>query len=298
MKRRRFPSQGESLDLLLDTICNAFGGIIFIACLVTLLVKETDTGPNPALEESRGEILARSIATTKEELERLKFLIAAQEQKRGLAEGLAAEANGLLAIVTDLRKQADKASSEMPRDPTGGLQKLIARSQLDRETYANLEEKVAGQEAVLKDLLHRSANAERGMKAALHKSRQNVRLPLERPTDKKQFGVILKYHCIYHQQDASGRPNTAAIDFREDNSIRPRDGLGAALPRDRASILAQLSALQKETDFVVVWLYPDSHDTWRDYFQLLHQEAGLEYGLQLCEQDSVLSFGANNAGVQ
>ncbi|MEO9592126.1 hypothetical protein [Rhodopirellula bahusiensis] len=37
--RRRTSDQGDSFDLFLDTICNTFGGIVFLAILVALLAK-------------------------------------------------------------------------------------------------------------------------------------------------------------------------------------------------------------------------------------------------------------------
>ncbi|MGH7138338.1 MAG: hypothetical protein ACREHD_21520, partial [Pirellulales bacterium] len=61
----------SSLDLLLDTICNTFGGVVFIAILVTLLLQMTG-GPQieappdaaqheelVALENERDEVEAR-----------------------------------------------------------------------------------------------------------------------------------------------------------------------------------------------------------------------------------------------
>lgn len=40
-RRRRRRASDDSLELLLDTICNTFGGIVFIAMLVAILVRET-----------------------------------------------------------------------------------------------------------------------------------------------------------------------------------------------------------------------------------------------------------------
>ena len=45
MSRRR-SSRQDSLELLLDTICNTFGGVLFIAILVVLLLQQTGGGPD------------------------------------------------------------------------------------------------------------------------------------------------------------------------------------------------------------------------------------------------------------
>ncbi len=45
MKRRR-TGQASSLDLFLDTICNAFGGIMFLAILLSVLVQNRTKQPS------------------------------------------------------------------------------------------------------------------------------------------------------------------------------------------------------------------------------------------------------------
>src|SRR5215218_408098 len=45
MSRRR-RHQPDSLELLLDTMCNTFGGIIMIALLIALLSRDTDADAN------------------------------------------------------------------------------------------------------------------------------------------------------------------------------------------------------------------------------------------------------------
>jgi hypothetical protein len=44
MTRRGSTPRAESLELLLDTICNTFGGIVFLAMLVCLLLTQTRRG--------------------------------------------------------------------------------------------------------------------------------------------------------------------------------------------------------------------------------------------------------------
>ena len=44
MSRRRTRKQ-DSLELLLDTICNTFGGVLFIAILVVMLLQQTGGAP-------------------------------------------------------------------------------------------------------------------------------------------------------------------------------------------------------------------------------------------------------------
>ena len=47
MSRKAAPV-GDSLDLLLDTICNTFGGILFIAMLVVILTSQISRDAAPS----------------------------------------------------------------------------------------------------------------------------------------------------------------------------------------------------------------------------------------------------------
>jgi hypothetical protein len=300
MKRRRFRGQADSLDLLLDTICNAFGGIIFIACFVTLLVRDADTGPTPAMEEATVAMLERGIANGEADLRDLKKVIAAQDEQRGPRDALTKEWEELKGRVGVLRADAEKISTEVPPDPTGELQRILNATLPQRAEFEKLNETVAGQEKVLAELQGRAAGTTKGMNAAKNKSRQNVRLPRERDTNKEQFSVILKFHSIFPVWSEKGEKNTAAIEFVQlspGEEIRPIDGRGSLLPRDRTRLLSQLRSLAGEKTFVVVCLFPDSHETWRDYARLI-QEAGLEYGILFFQQESPVYIGSNNAGAQ
>ena len=54
MRRGATTGSGESLELLLDTMCNAFGGVMFIAMLLGVLSQFAEVTP-PEGGEERGE---------------------------------------------------------------------------------------------------------------------------------------------------------------------------------------------------------------------------------------------------
>ena len=45
MRRRLSGSSDDSLELLLDTLCNVFGGIVLIACLLAIIPRATMPPP-------------------------------------------------------------------------------------------------------------------------------------------------------------------------------------------------------------------------------------------------------------
>ena len=73
MKTGRF-KQSDSTGLLLDTVCNVFGGIILIALLIALLARETEsqlkTDINP---DARMELLQRRVSRIIAEIERVRL---------------------------------------------------------------------------------------------------------------------------------------------------------------------------------------------------------------------------------
>ena len=73
MSRRRTRKQ-DSLELLLDTICNTFGGVLFIAILVVMLLQQTGGAPAIRAPASPVELqsLASHLGSVVSDLERLR----------------------------------------------------------------------------------------------------------------------------------------------------------------------------------------------------------------------------------
>ena len=89
MKRKRGDAD-DGLDLLLDTICNMFGTIIFVALIAALLALTSTRGsPEPSLVagDPDGERQLALLGARAEELEReLSALPAAADGKNAEAE--------------------------------------------------------------------------------------------------------------------------------------------------------------------------------------------------------------------
>jgi len=106
MKKRRIRGPGDSLDLLLDTICNSFGGIIFIACLVAILARDTPPARGSAMAAADAEMLERRIRVAEDDLRQLESLASQQAD--------VANDTGLL------EKKAPAAEKGGRRPTTGG----------------------------------------------------------------------------------------------------------------------------------------------------------------------------------
>lgn len=69
----------SSLDLLLDTICNTFGGIVFLALLLSIIAQSAGEASRPISPEYSGlviETLAEDLSSIENEIQRLESMLA------------------------------------------------------------------------------------------------------------------------------------------------------------------------------------------------------------------------------
>ncbi|MGA0420261.1 MAG: hypothetical protein ACO3P9_09540, partial [Phycisphaerales bacterium] len=123
MSRRASP-QGESLDLLLDTICNMFGLFIFVAMLVALLVSTRGSAIEPeiappdeefavddrVLAERRRSALERAIASIDES--EIAADEAALAEARAMLEEAEREVQRRAMLLASLREAVDEERTE------------------------------------------------------------------------------------------------------------------------------------------------------------------------------------------
>lgn len=72
MSRRSGSSDSDNLELLLDTMCNAFGGVIFIAILLAVLSQFAEVTSAPKDDPVKQKELEREHATLESELRQLR----------------------------------------------------------------------------------------------------------------------------------------------------------------------------------------------------------------------------------
>lgn len=123
MRRRVDGDSGGSLELLLDTMCNAFGGVMFIAMLVAILSQFVEfPSPDPWKET-------------------LKKLRAERDRLNNIAKGLEATLNGQQAII--------KAIENDPKQPK--LPEVLAIN-------AKLDTRIKNAAGEIKDIEKEMAN--------------------------------------------------------------------------------------------------------------------------------------------
>jgi hypothetical protein len=321
MARRRRGADG-SLELLLDTICNTFGGIVFIAMLVSVLLTQTrrrteasaPVEPHPALSAADLVRLQAEVLEAEAEFEQIGDVaesfeaIVAQvdpDHREQVAEMLEAEREATQVASEQARLLADLATAQAAR--ARAASKAVAaerdadsRSARAVEATRRLEAAMMTRETLLEsaDILARSA-------AESATVRTKGRAPRMRDTDKLEFGVMLKYGRMYVMKTIRGGRalvNTAdfwVVEERSHNTARPLPHRGLAIRRDAtlpAEVEATLGDINPREWYLALVVHPDSFEAFLELKAVL-VGLGYEYRL-LPTNEPVVDRGGSGGQVQ
>lgn len=282
MSRRAAPS-GDSLDLLLDTICNTFGGILFIAMLVVILTNQMSRESSPteptaqssrALRTMRGQLSEsdakltklRQAVRQKEDLERQfadpdsRELLTTLHELDDDTTSMITDRNEKLANVAESQAELIDSAREFER-----LTQLLAEAQLRLEQ----EKRVLQNETALRS--------------------RTSQTPKQRATQKTPVAYFLKAGrlCAVAKKDENGTPvpNEDEVRFVEDpvngKYVEPIENAGLPIAVDGSNsdqIAEKLSAFEKERNYLSILVYKDSFAN----FESLKNEmirSGFEYQL-------------------
>jgi len=290
MKRRREEAD-DGLDLLLDTICNMFGTIIFVALIAALLALTSTKGsPEPSLVagDPDGERQLALLAARAEELE------------RELAT-MPAAADG----------DADSAAAERVAAALGEIARREELIERYGEAVAAVSGDLAQIGAQLAPLREEVARVESALESARRAKDRTMRTPLERELELRLYTIVVWEDRLYPVCDWSNRnPDTCALfeqwddryavaaDSRLEGSCRGLNGAGftrtiplragAGIPvTDTESLLRDarfqqlLASLDPVEDMVLLDVAPDSFDSFNAVKEAL-LGAGFNYTLSAC----------------
>lgn len=298
MKKRRSRGPGDSLDLLLDTICNSFGGIIFIACLVAILARDTPTAPASAMAAADASMLERRISVAEDDLQQLEALASEQADRADHASSLEQKRGELKAAIAALRAETKPTTAAQPdKASPEALRTLRAANREQSAQLESLLNEIASSEQELSRLARRASQLRERTAAAASARREMLRFPRERRSEKSPFWVILKHGRVYTVRTEAGDLNqTDLVWTKRDGGtaeLTPIPNAGKQLPDRKDELTAILRSVSAGRQYVTVCLYPDSFDTWRELRGLI-QNSSLEYGLRFFEPTDGLVMGAGS----
>ena len=290
---RRHHEPDDSLELLLDPICNMFGTIMFVALIAALL----------ALTRS-GVVVSDAVSAMEREQASAVSQMAgrATELERTLSTLPAGEGRELDQAAAD---RVERALGEVARREV-----LIERYQDTVKTARENMDDVASQVEPMRTELTRVRDA---VEAARRSKDRQVRTPLEREVSLFEFTVVVWNDQLFAICDLTTRPRDACewlrcwnqkhvvparcttpvfecsrVNIHIARSIMLREGAGIKIGdiealRNNPDFIALLKTLDPATDLIGMVVAPDSFDAFavvKDAFL----SAGFNYSVEPCEQ--------------
>ena len=191
--RRRNDGDISSFDLLLDTMCNTFGGIVFIALLLSILMGSTTrNAAKPAQEEGPSLSEVEALA---EESRLLGECAQLEKTINALTPVSAAEVNaGPLSAQSLAALQSTNALLAAKQDQLSETQRVLERE------ISKLEESAKNASVTARDLQEQTQHLREDLREQRANSTQKVRLPRIRPRPGLQacFFAIAggKFYCV------------------------------------------------------------------------------------------------------
>jgi hypothetical protein len=297
--RRRKPA--DSLYMLLDTMCNAFGGIILLAVLVVLLTSNERTQSKTSSDTN--EMLRRRIAIAESDLqqaldlqatlrtklgdERLKNQVALLDTRRQIQNEIS---NTREAAARDA-KEIDAAASA---DPAERMQNLNAQLSAAQARKATAQNGLDASKENVKRLSSRLAALEQQAANLVNESQRQLRLPKEHETGKRVLYIIARYGRMYPCRNSDLSRNESDIEWTStfaSETAEPRLGKGI-VPENAAALAGYFRNLPRETVYLVFCVYEDSFSAFITAKQRALQN-GLAFGWEPFQaKDGPVSFGA------
>lgn len=304
--RRRSLAPKDSLDLLLDTMCNAFGGIVLMAILIALLIQDTDTD-NPSTPSNQRDYARiaqkeRELAVLEEEVRALKGKVEANKElldlvrQRKQLESTVAErrASGDLSVI-----QLNKRLGDLLAEKSEELTRLGRASASLASVKAETKEKESALQKIQDQLEHYVSSRI-----------SETRPPELRDSSGMQFNFIFRYGEIYPvtnlEFSATGEivdasDNTVSITW-EGNETLPRQGYGAKLGTGSNEVADLLRKIKRYNElnadypskrfYIISFVYGDSFNLLDQFRTLIEEIGGIKNGWEPWPTGEPLGFSS------
>lgn len=267
MGRRSHAQPDDSLELLLDTITNAFGGILFLAILIVILSQNMSpqTLDQVEIDPTITNDLRRQLQELEAELSALKLEAEAREVIAGnLADQ---DLRKLIESLKDRRLQRQEQISELT-----ALRADMSREQKNLDSFKDREERLRGEiEEVASEIAQALGNIEKERASRKISSP----FPEERPATKSHITVTLRYGRLYLDRYPSGEVNLDDFAVLDDGSdfltVTPKPYRG--IPIIEAGELSEslrkfMSNKSPASEYIDISIWDDSYvefQSLRDY---------------------------------
>ena len=323
MRKRR--ATASSFELFLDTLCNVFGGIIFIAILIAIQIKYTEgiIKPPEALSPEQVAEMQRELDQISMDIDISKVLFEtilaampkpadpAELERAELFYKLSAARGSAISKETELLHQQLAMERELLdwEDKIKNVETLLRQKENERRKIDNEIEiqqtqrertnaSAAELQSEIDNLNQQIARKEQNLASEDDQPRNEmIYLPRLRDAgDKRPVYFVLRFSRFYAVN------NRDDFDYIGNTLGTPKKNRGIPvddMEESNRQILSLFRGNSRDTTFLSVFVYGDSADQWyiiRDLFVA----AGFEYQLIPTQDDTPWVFGGRggSAAVQ
>lgn len=299
--RRKAPH--DSLYMLLDTMCNAFGGIILMAVLVVILTsREKSQSANSSDSE---EMLQRRLVIAEENLRKsLEFQSSLQA---GINSGRWKSRVALLSTRQQLRKELEEVrdlsqhtAKEIEKsasvDPAEQMKELGSQLAAADAKKAMSQNSLAAANDNANRLRARLDDLEKQAAILISDSEIHLRLPKEHETGKRAMYVIARYGRLYCCRNSDLSLNQADIEWTSTptgETAEPKKGRGIDPDVGAAALGAYFRGLSENSVYIAFCVFEDSFSAFGKAKKLAIK-SGLSYGWEPYRfSDGPVAFSAD-----
>jgi hypothetical protein len=284
--RRKTPA--DSLYLLLDTLCNAFGGIILLAVLVVLLTSKEKSQSGTGSESQ--EMLQRRLSVAQTNLQQSLLLAASLNTKANDSRwkqqiALLSTRKDLQDSIQQIRDSVLQNSQELDAanaaDPAERLKFLNSELATAQTRKAESQNSLSAAEDNINRLKQRLIDMEKQVTAKLDELQRPLRLPKEHETAKRVVWIIARYGHIYPCRNADLSRNENDINWTtdlDDEIAEPIPGRGIDPTLNPGELSKYFDQQSSEEVYFAFDVFEDSFPAFIQAKQIAIRN-GLSYGL-------------------
>jgi hypothetical protein len=296
--RRKKPS--DSLYMLLDTMCNAFGGIILLAVLVVLLTNKerSQSKASSDMQETLQRRLAIAETNLQQSIQLQKSLrIKSGDERWKMQVSLLATRQEVEGEIKAIRELAAQNAKDL--DATASADQAERMKNLNAQFAAAQSKKVEAQNSLAastentKRLTTRLVGLEKQATDLINESQRQLRLPKEHETGKRVIYIIARYGRIYTCRNSDLSRNETDIEWTStltSEIAEPKRAGGIDPIGNAAGLRAYFRNLSESSVYVAFCVFEDSFPAFIRAKQLV-TEGGLSYGWEPFQfSDGPVSF--------
>ena len=295
-RRVRRVESDSSLELLLDTICNTFGGILFIALLVSILMSQRSaevlTKPVDQSAQAAMNRFTAELETVQQELDEARKSSELLEQLSTRISD--PEIKRLLSRKEDLEKSLERIERMVSED-------LVDVSQEQKKVNETTNE-IAAAQNMLEGAKRELDELKKRLGKAIEDNSRVAGFPIAQSTSKSQVTVCIgRGKICFLEQNINGTlvDDPSQIVDMTDKKILPnfdngvivnkKDGLG--------SLHSKINEYKAQNHFFRIFIWKDSFETYQTFSDIIAKKR-FSYEVNPMIEGDYLVKGPSNARVQ